>query len=509
MLVLAVIIALGSFLVYNRMDRTYYIEYTESGASSYKVQYKENDYFEGEWIEKDKSYISSLINKVVADFEYTIDVESDNMDIKYTYWIDAKLTVTNKNSGYHYYTLEERILPMKSALRKDVSEASFTENVSIDYTRYDAKARSFISTYDLKDATSLLTVTLVVETECSNDSFSNVCGTAYSTSLNIPLAENTFSIYSTQSSPANEIGSFEYQGQLTLTIFLVALIIVTVVCAAIAILLFAGLFVFLALTKNEDITYAARIRKIMGAYGSFIQRIDGDFDAEGYQIVMIKTFNEMLGIRDTIQSPILMFENRDETMTRFFIPTNTRILYVFEIKVDNYDEIYSRVEEPTPEETVEEPTPEEQAIEEPLILEEVDGEELAEAIAQPDVVLSEIEYVPDDDDQYEVAPEEPGIEVVGVVWPEKAHKNKVYRYDPNGEILSVGDIVVVPTMDRSKGREVIRKVAVAHGNHRVDPEHIKFPLKKIIAVLKHSVAHSLTPKTNEQEKLETDETSNN
>ena len=35
-----------------------------------------------------------------------------------------------------------------------------------------------------------------------------------------------------------------------------------------------------------------------------------------------------------------MSENKDETMTRFYIPTSTKLLYVFEIKVDNYDEIY-------------------------------------------------------------------------------------------------------------------------------------------------------------------------
>jgi hypothetical protein len=30
-------------------------------------------------------------------------------------------------------------------------------------------------------------------------------------------------------------------------------------------------------------------------------------------------------------------------MTRFFIPTNTKMLYVYEIKVENYDEIYNRI----------------------------------------------------------------------------------------------------------------------------------------------------------------------
>ena len=149
-----------------------------------------------------------------------------------------------------------------------------------------------------------------------------------------------------------------------------------------------------------------------------------------------KTFNEMLGIRDTIQSPILMSENRDETMTKFLIPTNTKILYTFIIKVENYDEIYSRVfEEPV----VEEP------VEEVVILEEVNEEDLAEAMAQPELDLNEIEIIPDDDDQFEVAPEEPGVEVVGVVWPEKKKKNKIYRYDPNGEILNEGDVVLHTT----------------------------------------------------------------
>ena len=57
---------------------------------------------------------------------------------------------------------------------------------------------------------------------------------------------------------------------------------------------------------------------------------------------MLDTFVDMLTIRDTIQSPILMYENEDQTMTRFFIPTNTKMLYVYEIKVENYEEIYNK-----------------------------------------------------------------------------------------------------------------------------------------------------------------------
>ena len=105
------------------------------------------------------------------------------------------------------------------------------------------------------------------------------------------------------------------------------------------------------MTRNEDVTYKARVRKIIRSYGSFIQKMVGEFNCDGYQIVQINTFVEMLGIRDTIQSPVLMSENKDETMTRFYIPTSTKLLYVYELKVDNYDKIYGTDDDTDPDDT--------------------------------------------------------------------------------------------------------------------------------------------------------------
>jgi hypothetical protein len=238
----------------------------------------------------------------------------------------------------------------------------------------------------------------------------------------------------------------------------------------------AALITFVYLTKNEDVNYTNKVRKILSSYRSFIQQIEGQFDVTGYQVVPVKTFKEMLNIRDTIQSPILMFENLDQTVTEFVIPTNTsKILYTFEIKVDNYDDIYG--------------TPE------PIIIEEVPEEVLEEALSTPDIDITQINYDEDNDDELEE-----GIEVVGVVWPEKPDHNKVYRYDPNGEKLEKGDIVLVPTMDKARNREVVRKAAIAHGNHRIDPASHPHALKKIIGVIRHHVEHVLTPEANKNAK---------
>jgi hypothetical protein len=117
--------------------------------------------------------------------------------------------------------------------------------------------------------------------------------------------------------------------------------VIAIVAAILEVLVLGGFIAFIFLTRNEDINYTIKLKKLVASYRSYIQQLENDFATDGYQILVIKTFNEMLGIRDTIQSPILMRENEDKTMTRFYIPTTTNLVYIYELKVENYDEIYN------------------------------------------------------------------------------------------------------------------------------------------------------------------------
>jgi hypothetical protein len=224
---------------------------------------------------------------------------------------------------------------------------------------------------------------------------------------------------------------------------------------------------------------------------------------------MLPDFMDMLELRDTLQSPILMNENEDKTCTRFIIPTNTKILYVYEIKVDDYDEIYGEAPIITDElpdintdelpDIIEEDGMEEETV---ILMErDVDEEALAEAIASPSISLEKIDYDMDDDEDADE-----GVEVVGVVWPERPTHNKVYRYDPNGERVTNGDIVLVPSRDAARGRDIIRKATVAHGNHKIDPDNLKHPLKKVIGIVKRKAEEALMPKEEAPESSENETT---
>ena len=82
-IILLAIISLGLFIGYNRMNQTHYIEYKEAGSVNYKVHYKDNEFFEDEWIDMNQSYISSLTDGIKANFNYALGTGSSDMSFDY------------------------------------------------------------------------------------------------------------------------------------------------------------------------------------------------------------------------------------------------------------------------------------------------------------------------------------------------------------------------------------------------------------------------------------------
>ena len=333
--ILAIVIALSA-LTYHQLDQTYYIIYNETSSVDYKVHLAKNDFYEEEWLGKDHSYVASLIDGINATFEYTLNMDTANVDYEYSYGIDAQLLIADKQTGHPLYNPTTIIKPETVNSQSSNKKLRITENVVIDYVYFNKLASDFVSRYDLRDVNCSLAVTMKVAVKGSCNEFENDSTNKYNVALSIPLTSRTVDIEITSSVPTAEGKVIACSTGIDREIFKKSTIIFTVLDA----ILIAVLIVFIYLTRNEDINYSIRVKKILSNYRSYIQKINNEFNTEGYQILAVSSFEELLGIRDTIQSPILMEENADKTLTKFFIPTSTKILYVHEIKVDDYDKIY-------------------------------------------------------------------------------------------------------------------------------------------------------------------------
>ncbi len=472
---LVAVIALSMFAVFNQLNKTYYIEYTDSGKANYTVKLKDNEFFPGNEVGSNKGYISELIDGIAADFTYQMQMSSGSVQYEYERSVDAVMKITNNKTGAVIYEYTDKLLAGETPV-SGKGTLSLSEKVNIDYQKYNDIAEKFISTYSLSSVSANLYVMLDVKVVGNCDELENSTKTDYKTTITIPLCEQLIDITTKTSSPAGEVKVLACRQMTDPGIFKV----LGIIFAVLTVVLGGVLVAFIYLTRNDDINYEIRVKRVLNSYRSYIQVVTNGFDFAGYQIIKISSFVEMLGIRDTIQSPVLMLENEDKTCTKFIIPTNTKVLYDFEIKVDNYDELYAQP-------TEEEPAGKDEMFEEDVVIieKDVDEEALYEAMAEPDVELDKIDYIPEAVEAVEEGAET--VEVIGVVWPEKTKKNKIYKYDPNGEVVAEGDVVLVPSRDVHSKKDVIRKAAVAQGNHFEDSQKLHSPLKKIIGVVKSSL----------------------
>jgi hypothetical protein len=88
-------------------------------------------------------------------------------------------------------------------------------------------------------------------------------------------------------------------------------------------------------SKSPLDVYNTKLKKILNYYGSFIQKINNDYDMSKSQILKVDSFDDMLEIRDTLQAPILMLENKDKYGVFFIIPTAYNVLYTYALRVDD------------------------------------------------------------------------------------------------------------------------------------------------------------------------------
>ena len=333
-----------SALVAYQLNKTYYIGYRENGHIDYNVFLKENEFYDSPFLEKDQSYVASLIDNIIADFNYEISMDTDDVNYRYSYTIKSRLEIIDETSNVAIFNPEYELVNVQNKSQSSSNRLVINEIVILNYDQYNDLARQFLDTYSLSRTTSSIVVTLEVDVLSDCNAFSGSSVDTYTSELRIPLTTQTVNIKMTSTIPDAESKMIACSRGAGSEVFKTTAIVLGVVDVLMILLLVA----FTCLTKTPDVTYAGRIKKILSQYKSYIQKINRPFNPEGYQVLPINAFDEMLEIRDTIQAPILMYENPDQTCTKFMIPTDSKLLYQFSIQVEGYKEPPAPPKKPTP-----------------------------------------------------------------------------------------------------------------------------------------------------------------
>lgn len=296
-----------------------YTSISEDATVDYKVYLSSNDFYEGEYRESNKQYVSSLISSIVTDFNYNLDLGTENAT-NYTYRIESTLNIIENQSNNSLYESTD-ILVEETTLSTDGNGIiSINEELNIDYNEYNNTAKSFLTTYGLtSNGECTLDITLYVKSNNTEES---------TVTLSIPLAETTISIESQQNLVNQDKQILSYNANEFIRY--IALVLLTI-CIVGIINNIRGIIRNAIESMDNETKYKMEKRKILMAYGEAIDRTDGEhkINFNEYCTIRLNKFADLLKIKETVSQPILMVENEEDTNTIFFIPSDTKFMYIF------------------------------------------------------------------------------------------------------------------------------------------------------------------------------------
>ncbi|MBR6505569.1 hypothetical protein IKT18_01875 [Candidatus Saccharibacteria bacterium] len=330
LLVFDVILMLGSLSAYIFLARDYNILYSENGDVTTSVILKENEFFEKEYEKKSNEYVASLIDYINANFRYSFDALAEGVNLKGSYKIIAEVNVLDKVSHNTIYNYEDELVPnTELALEED-----FNKTIRINYVKYNGLISKFISVYDLDGTESTLTVTMYVDVATETDLNVKNANKSARISFSVPLTTKTVAVsISKNDFYSNDFLKVQQTGNKT------------------PFLIFALMFLVIAVFEFFDIArrirrartplqnYQREIEKIEKNYSAFLQPITEPYKIGKNHLVEAETLEDLFEIRDSLQSPVLMYQKDKPQQTEFIIPaTNNNTVYRFIFKVTDANE---------------------------------------------------------------------------------------------------------------------------------------------------------------------------
>lgn len=332
-IIITFLISIFFLLTFINGNQYHYVKYNEQNNTTYKVYLKENEFFNSNYLEKDNEYISSLIDKIEANFEYYLSVE-EKVSYNYSYKIESNVYIKRKNSTEYLYNETTTILD-KIEKNSNEKQIKIDELIEIDYNKHNNLMKKFVNIYSLDDIESILTINMYINILGSCDSFVEAANKESVLSIKIPLTTRVVDVELSDNLINTQNNLIECKKNIENTMIL---------------LIFCGVFLIIGLillyitlkyiikTRTAENIYQREIKKILNNYGSYIQTLTNAFDFKKYQMLHIKSFNDMLEISDTISQPILMKENAEKTGAYFLILTSFKVIYIYRLKVATIQE---------------------------------------------------------------------------------------------------------------------------------------------------------------------------
>ncbi len=314
-LFLGIIMIVKSFIVEQGKENLLF-SYNISRNLNYSVNLVENEFFANQTLDMDRTYISSLVDKINMDFSYSLSGNKKS-NTKYMYQIiavtDVKYANVNEDSNKTIWSKQEVIVEPKEL---DANGSNFTinENFDVDFAKYNNEVKNFKEQLRMPIKADLV-IKIIVRSDSDVPGIENTVVESSIMNVKMDLAQDVFTIEKQfeNAETKSVVDKTEDKKQINKVLLIIGSIFVLV---AILIIL-DSIKKSIKFSKKSD--YAIALNRILKNYGDIVAEIVSPVEIDSLNVIDVKNFDQLLDIEEEVRMPILFYETIADEQGEFII----------------------------------------------------------------------------------------------------------------------------------------------------------------------------------------------
>ena len=290
----------------------------------YKVNIKPNQFITEEFLEKDQTYVSDLIDSLTMDIKYDYNSSSDT-EILYSYKIDAIITA-NYNKDGNNYNIWNKTYNIKEADNQSANKnINIRENINVDYNKYHAEIKNFRQSMGMTiDACINIRLTVNTSTNINSQEVKNEYVSDFSITAGDKIAKVEGK--STDSNEKHITDKSIIKSNLNIVSTVINIIILLI-----------SIYTIYYIRNKTKILYSIKndfkleLNRILKSCQDRIIIVKNKVELEQDSTIDVKDFGELIKLSEELYKPILYWISEDNEEAWFSVISN-KINYRFILK---------------------------------------------------------------------------------------------------------------------------------------------------------------------------------
>lgn len=295
--------------------------YTERSNVNYQVCLKENDYYTTSCVGENVEYLTAITDNIRTEFNY-VAVFQEKEKRTARYYVKSKLLIKTVNEPERELLSKEKELIAPKDYTDDTNVINIIEIVDIPFQEYNSYAQKYKNDYSLLSNCQVIVSLVLLDENGKERELS---------SISIPLTKNTYNI--TKYDMKEQVNVYSVKSiEKIKNYYLIA----TIVFAVIALFTFYRLLRFLSSTHTKESEYNKKLKQILTTYDRVIITLsDKSTIVNDKAVYTVKSFLELLDVRDTIDKPILYYKV-NSVKTEFYVQDVDKV-YKYTMKEADFE----------------------------------------------------------------------------------------------------------------------------------------------------------------------------